>query len=152
MTDTARLTSYICVDDARQAMSFYREVFSAETQFQLDQPDGRVGHAELKLGNDTLMISDEFPEINVLSPKQLGGTATALHLEIPDVDRVIERAINRGATLERPPEDQFYGMRSGTIIDPFGHRWMISTQIEDVSIDEMQRRFKETSGHTSNPS
>lgn len=119
------LTPYLGVDDARRALDWYVEVFDARRRgepYMMD--DGRVGHAELALGDSVLMLADEFPEIGVLGPRARGGTSTTLHLQVPDVDATVARALDHGAELERPVADQPYG-RTGVIVDPFGHRWMI---------------------------
>ena len=136
-----RATPYLCVDDGVRAIEFYRKAFDATEVMRLTQPDGRIGHAELKIGPADLWLSDEFAEMGIRGPKSLGGTPVTIHLYVGDVDAVVARAVAAGATLERPVADQFYGDRSGNLVDPFGHRWMIATHTEDVSPAEMQRRF-----------
>jgi PhnB protein len=106
-------------------------------------PDGRIGHAELQIRDSVVMLSDEFPDMGVVSPQSLGGTPVTLSVYVDDVDSVIDRAVAAGATLERPIEERFYGDRSGQIVDPWGHRWSIATHVEDVPPDEMQRRADE---------
>ncbi len=142
MTD---LEPYLIVADAAAAIDFYVAVFGAVETMRLMQPDGRVGHAELRIGSAGLMLADEFPEFDNLGPLALGGTAVSLHLVVPDVDATVAAAVEAGATLQRPVADEFYGSRSGTIIDPFGHRWNVQTPIEEVSTEEMQRRLDELS-------
>lgn len=135
-----QVTPYLCVDRAADAIDFYTDVFGATERMRMPAPDGKIGHAELQIGDSLIMLSDEFPEMNVRAPKSIGGTPTTLSLYVEDVDRVVQRAVDRGATLLRPVENQFYGDRSGQIEDPFGHRWGIATHVEDVPPDEMQRR------------
>ena len=135
--------AYLCVDDADAAIRFYREAFGATEKFRLVEPGGRVGHAELDFDGDTLMLADEFPEIGVRGPASLGGSPVTIHLHVDDCDAVAQRAAEAGATVETPPTDQFYGERSAVLKDPFGHRWNVGHEIEEVSPSEMQRRFDE---------
>ena len=107
------------------------------------EPSGRVGHAELDFGGTIVMLADEFPEYDFRGPDKLGGTPVIIHLHVDDCDEVIKRAVAAGATIEREPKDEFYGERSGTVRDPFGHRWNIGHHLEDVSPEEMQRRYAE---------
>ena len=137
-----RLTPYLCAKGAAAALEFYARAFGAVETMRLAEPSGRIGHAEFKIGEATVMLADEYPEMQVLSPQSLGGAAVMMHLYVPDVDAFVARAVAAGATLVRPIEDQFYGDRAGTLVDPFGHRWMISTHKEDVSSAEMERRYK----------
>ena len=137
------LFAYLCVDDARQAIAFYGNAFGAREKYRLAEPGGRIGHAELDFGGTTLMLSEEFPEYGIRGPRALGGTPVTIHLHVDDADAVIQRAVAAGAQLEMAPKDQFYGERSGSIRDPFGHRWNIGHSIEDVAPDEMQRRYTE---------
>ena len=139
-------TPYLAVRDAVRALDFYREAFGAKETMRLMQPDGRVGHAEFTIGEAHFMLADEFPEMGVKSPLALGGSPVTLHLYLTDVDAFVAKAVAGGATLQRPVEDQFYGDRSGSLIDPFGHRWLIATHTEDVSGDEMQRRLTKLYG------
>jgi PhnB protein len=134
-------TPYLIVDGAAQAIEFYKQAFGATVSLRLDMPDGRVGHAEVKIGDSIIMLADEFPEIGAKSPKSIGGSATSILLYVEDVDARFNQAIVAGATAERPVKDQFYGDRSGTLEDPFGHKWSVATHTEDVSSDEMQRRL-----------
>jgi uncharacterized glyoxalase superfamily protein PhnB len=132
---------YLCVADASAAIAFYVNAFGAREKFRLVEPSGRIGHAEIELGTMTLMLSDEYPEYGIRGAKAIGETAVTIHLHVDDADAVIRRAAQHGATIEREPSDAFYGERSGVIRDPFGHRWMIGHSIEDVSPEEMQRRY-----------
>jgi PhnB protein len=137
------LFAYLCVKNAAEAIDFYCRAFGAEEKFRLTEPNGRIGHAELDFGGTTLMLADEFPEFGFLAPEPAKSTPVAIHLHVDDADAVIQRAIDAGATMEMKPSDQFYGERSGSIRDPFGHRWSIGHHIEDVTTEEMQRRYTE---------
>lgn len=137
------LFAYLCVEDATKAIEFYTKAFGAEEKFRLTEPSGRIGHAELDFGGTTVMLSDEFPECDIKSPQAIGGTAVTIHIHVDNADEVIRRAVGAGAKIEREATDAFYGERSGTIRDPFGHRWNIGHSIEEVSTDEMQRRYTE---------
>jgi len=139
------LTPYISVKGAAEALAFYRSALGAEELFRLDMPDGRVGHAELRIGDSRMMLADEMPDMAdavARSPRTLGGTTFGLHVYVPDVDAAFRRAINAGGAVKRPVQDQFYGDRSGTFADPFGHVWTLATHIEDVSPEEMRRRIE----------
>lgn len=138
---THELFAYLTVDDAARAIEFYREAFGASEMFRLEEPGGRIGHAELDFDGTTLMLADEFPEIGCRGPKALDATPVTLHLHVDDADEVVRRAVAAGAELVREPEDHFYGERSGTVRDPFGHRWLVGHSIEEVSPQEMQRRY-----------
>ena len=135
------LTPYITVKEAPRAITFYSEAFGAKEVFRLTEPGGKVGHAELDFGGMTLMLSDEYPDFGAFSPVTIGGSPVKLHLYVPDVDATIDRAIQAGATLVRPIKDEFYGDRVGMIADPFGFSWFVSTRKEEVSPEEMQRRW-----------
>jgi PhnB protein len=135
------IVPYITVKGAARAIDFYKQVFGAvEDAARYTEPGGRIGHAELTIAGARLMLSDEHPEIGVLSPETLGGSPMTLHVTVPDAGATIERAAAAGAVIQRAVQDQPYGERSGTIKDPFGHRWMIATPIEEVSKEELQRR------------
>ncbi|MFO1039580.1 MAG: VOC family protein [Geminicoccaceae bacterium] len=138
---TGPLTPYITVKDAGSALAFYRDAFGATERFRLTDPSGRIGHAEMSLGGSSLYLSDEFPDFGALSPTSIGGSPVKLHLYVDDVDSVVAKAAAAGATILRPVSDQFYGDRSGMIVDPFGHAWFIATHREDVTPAEMQRRW-----------
>ena len=135
-----RLSPYLAVAGAADAIEFYMKVFGATERMRLAGPDGRIGHAELDIGDSLLMISDEHPEMGVLGPQSLGGTAVMLTVYVEDVDATFAVALAEGARELRPVADQFYGDRSGQFEDPWGHRWSVQTNIEDVSPDEMARR------------
>ena len=141
------LAPYICVDGAAAAIDFYTQVFGGKERMRMPGPDGRIGHAEIEIGNSVLMLADEHPEIGFRSPASIGGTPVTLHAFVDDVDAVFERALEAGATAVRAVEDQFYGDRSGQFEDPFGHRWNVATHVEDVSEEEMARRAAAVAGH-----
>lgn len=136
------LFAYLCVRDTARAIEFYSRAFGAREKMRLTEPGGRIGHAELDFGCTTLMLADEFPELGIVAPAPGAGTPFTVHLHVDNADEVIGRAVEAGATLEMAPRDQFYGERSGVIRDPFGHRWTIGHHIEDVTPDEMQRRYQ----------
>lgn len=137
---------YLCVADAKSAIDFYKRAFGVSEKFRLTEPSGRIGHAELAFGPMTVMLSDEYPEYGIRSASSIGATAVTIHLHVDDADALIAQAVAAGATLEREPSDAFYGERSGAVRDPFGHRWLIGHSIEEVSPDEMQRRYTELMG------
>jgi PhnB protein len=134
---------YLSVDGAADAIEFYKDNFGAVERMRMAHPDGRVGHAELQFGDCVVMLSDEFPDMGVLGPKSLGGTSVTINLYVDDSDRIFDRAITAGATVVEPVENRFYGDRAGQLLDPWGHRWNISTHVEDVDPEEMQRRAAE---------
>jgi PhnB protein len=138
-----QVSPYLCVDGASAAIEFYQQVFGAKERARMPQPDGKIGHAELELGDSVVMLSDEYPEMSVRSPKTIGGTPVVMSVYVDDVDAVYQRALGAGATAVREVEDQFYGDRTGQFEDPFGHRWSVATHIEDVSPEEMGRRAAE---------
>jgi uncharacterized glyoxalase superfamily protein PhnB len=135
------LFPYLRVREAERAIAFYTAAFGATELFRLSEPSGRIGHAELDFGGMTLMVSEEFPEFGILAPASIGGTSVSLHLHVDDADAAIAKAVAAGATLVREPRDQFYGERSGTVRDPFGHEWLIGHETEKVTPEEMQRRY-----------
>jgi uncharacterized glyoxalase superfamily protein PhnB len=132
---------YLRVRDAGKAIDFYKRAFGAEELFRLTEPAGRIGHAEIRIGTTTLMLSEEYPEMGIVGPQALGGTTFSIHLHVDDADAWIARAVEAGATVVRPATDAFYGERGGTVRDPFGHEWILGHQIEEVSTQEMQRRY-----------
>ena len=134
---------YLRAKDARTSIDFYKQVFGAVEKFRLTEPNGRVGHAELAIGNTTLMWSDEFPEFDIHAPGADAAGTFAIHLHVDDADAMIKRAVAAGARLVRAPQDHFYGERSGAVRDPFGYDWLIGHSIEQVSPGEMQRRYTE---------
>jgi PhnB protein len=135
------VTPYLIVGDGAGAIAFYIKAFGAVERMRHAMPDGRIGHAELTIGDSMIMLADEAPEQNARAPGVFGGSPVGLHLFVEDVDAVVARAVASGATVTRPVADQFYGDRSGTITDPFGHVWYVTTHIEDVSPEEMSRRM-----------
>jgi PhnB protein len=137
---------YLCVDGASNAIDFYKQVFGASERMRMDAPGGKIGHAELGIGDSVIMLSDEFPEMGATSPKKVGGTPVTISVYVEDVDATFDRAVKGGATSLRPVENQFYGDRSGWFEDPFGHRWNVSTHVEDVAPDEMAKRAAEAMG------
>jgi PhnB protein len=138
--DYPQVTPYLCIDGANAAIQFYSDVFGAKERMRMPDKGGRIGHAELQLGEALIMLADEYPEMGIRSPKSVGGTPVTINVYVEDVDDVFERAEKAGAKILRPVEDQFYGDRSGQFEDPFGHRWSVSTHVEDVSPEEMQKR------------
>jgi PhnB protein len=141
-----QVTPYLHVDGASAAIEFYATVFGATERMRMPEPDGRIGHAELQIGESLIMLSDEYPELGVRSPKALGGTSVTMSVYVEDVDGVFDRALQAGATVLRPIQDQLYGDRSGTLEDPFGHRWSVATHIEDVPPAELAARAAAATG------
>jgi PhnB protein len=137
------VTPYLVMDDSAAAIEFYRKAFGAEEVFRFEH-DGRIGHAELRIGDSLVMLSDEWPEYGYRSAKHIGATPVSLMIYVPNVDEVFARAIAAGAVERSPVQDQFYGDRSGNITDPFGHQWTIGTHVKDVPGEEMQRLFRES--------
>jgi PhnB protein len=138
-----RITPYLIIRGAARAIEFYKTVFGATELMRLPAFEGKIGHAELRIGDSVVMLADEYPQIDARSPDAFGGSPVGLLLYIEDVDAVVARALAAGATLKQPVEDKFYGDRSGTIVDPFGHVWHVSTHTEDLSSDEVRRRADE---------
>lgn len=132
---------YLRVRNANEAIEFYKLAFGAIEDFRLSEPTGRVGHAELKFGPQTIMLSDEYPEYGILGPEPGRSLGSAIHLHVNDVDAMTRQAVSAGAKLTMEPADQFHGERSSKVIDPFGHEWYLGSKIENVSREEMQRRF-----------
>jgi PhnB protein len=133
------ITPYLMVRGAARAIAFYRQAFGAEEVMRFDEPDGRIGHAEIRIGDSLVMLADEND--GFVGPQTLGGAGVSLVLYIEDVDATFAQAVAAGATVRRPVADQFYGDRMGTLADPFGHVWSIGTHREDVPVEEMQRRM-----------
>ena len=131
---------YLVVNGAAAAIDFYATVFGAAEVMRMEH-EGRIAHAEIAIGDSHIMLSDEHVEMGFRGPKAFGGSPISVMVYLPDVDAVFGRAVDRGATAERPVEDQFYGDRSGTFVDPFGHRWIVATHVEDVPPEEMERRM-----------
>ena len=135
------ITPYLIIKGAAAAIDFYKQAFGAVELFIMPQPDGRIGHAELKIGDSVIMLADEYPEMQIVGPKTLGNSSVGILLYVDDADAVFGKALSLGASVNKPLTDQFYGDRSGTVVDPFGHKWTIATHKEDVSEEEMQRRL-----------
>jgi len=136
------LNPYLAVNDAAAAIEYYTEVFGAKERLRMDGPDGKIGHAELQIGDSVLMLADPNPQSNYTPPKELGGTSAGLLLYVEDVDAVVTKATETGATLTMPVEDMFWGDRFGQVTDPFGHAWQIATHKEDLSEEEIAERSK----------
>ena len=136
------LTPYLAIDGAAEAIEYYKKAFGAKERARMLAPDGKIGHAELEIGDGLLMLSDTFPQATTRPPKELGGTTTSVFMYVEDVDAVVQRAVDAGATITMEVADQFWGDRFGSIQDPFGHSWSIATHVEDVSPEEMTERAK----------
>ena len=134
------VTPYLIVDGAARAIEFYKQAFGATETFRMERPDGRVGHAEIKIGDSHVMLADEHPEMGARGPQSIGGSPISLVLYVEDVDATVNRAVEAGAKLTRPVANQFYGDRTGGVEDPFGHAWYVATHVEDVAPEEMQKR------------
>jgi PhnB protein len=134
------VTPYLIVKGGAEAIQFYKRAFGAVEQMRMASPDGRIGHAEIKIGDSVIMLADEHPEMGHHSPQSLGGAGVSLMVYVDHVDAVFKQAVASGAKELQPLKNQFYGNRSGTLEDPFGHRWTLATHIEDVAPDEMRRR------------
>jgi PhnB protein len=134
------VTPYLVVDGGAKALDFYKQVFGASERMRMPGPGGKIGHAEISIGDSAIMLADEHPEMGARGPRAYGGAAVSLHLYVPDVDATVKKAVDAGAKLLQPVQDKFYGDRMGTIEDPFGHHWHVSTHKEDVPPDEMKRR------------
>lgn len=141
------VTPYLCVDGAARAIEFYKEAFGATEIMRMEMPGGgKIGHAEIQIGDSRVALADEFPEMNFRSPRALGGPSSHHMIYVEDVDAQVERAVAAGAKLVRPVKDQFYGDRSGSVEDPFGHHWYISTHVEDLSMEEIRQRMEAEMG------
>jgi PhnB protein len=136
------VTPYLMVKDAPRAIDYYKQAFGATELCRFTDPSGRIGHAEIRIGNSPIMLADEFPEMGCVGPQTLKGSPVGILLYVEDADAVFDRAVAAGAKVLRPMKNQFYGDRSGTLDDPFGHRWTIATHKEDVTEEEMERRFE----------
>jgi PhnB protein len=135
------ISPMLCVKDGDKALAFYQQALGFQIILSFKEPDGKLAHAEMKLGEAVIMLSGEYPDYNALSPETIGSSAFKIHLQVDDVDAVVAKAIEAGAKLIRPAENQFYGHRAGTIEDPFGYQWNVSTLVEEVSNEEITRRF-----------
>src|ERR1700694_80626 len=138
-------TPYLIIGGAADAIEFYKKAFGATELFRFPMPDGKIGHAEIKIGNSPIMLADEFPEMGYKGPQSLGGSPVSLMIYVDDVDTVFNRAVDAGATVKEAVSDKFYGDRMGTLTDPFGHWWHVATHKEDVSAEELERRAKAAS-------
>ena len=136
------VTPYLAVEDAAAAIEYYKKAFGASERTRMDAPDGKIGHAELEIGDSRVMLSDPFPQGSVRPPSELGGTSASVFLYVEDVDKVVQRAVDAGAAVTMEVADQFWGDRFGTVTDPFGHVWSIATHVEDVPAEEMAERAK----------
>ena len=136
------VTPYLAVDDAAEAIEYYKKAFGAKERGRMETPDGKIGHAELEIGDSLVMLSDPIPEATTRTPKKLGGTSASVFLYVEDVDAVVKRAVDAGATVTMEVADQFWGDRFGSVQDPFGHSWSIATHVEDVPPEEMAERAK----------
>ena len=143
MSERSVLTMRITCADAARAIDFYKKAFGAVEGLRLDMPDGRVGHAELRIGNAVFEVNDEFPEMNIRGPQAIGGTPATLCIDVDDTDRAVAKAVEAGAKIVKAPSDEFYGYRAARISDPFGHVWAIMTNKEHLSDTEIHRRFAE---------
>ena len=141
------VTPYLIVKGAARAIEFYKQAFGATEKGRMAQPDGRIGHAEIQIGDSCIMLADEFPERNIVGPESLGGTPVMIHIYVEDVDAVAKQAVAAGAKEVLPVQDQFYGDRSGMFTDPFGHKWNISTHKEDLTAEEIGKRAAAAAGH-----
>jgi PhnB protein len=138
-----RVTPYLIVDGAAAAIDFYGSVLGAKERMRMGGPEGRVGHAELEIGDSVVMLADEHPEMDALGPRSVGGTPVSLHVYVEDVDTVFARAVEAGARELQAVEDKFYGDRGGSFEDPFGHHWHVASHVEDIPPDEMAKRAEE---------
>ena len=133
-------TPYLIIEGAADAIEFYKQAFGAVELFRMPGPDGKIGHAEIKIGDSPIMLADAYPDMGYKGPKSLGGSPVSLMIYVEDVDTVFKRAVDAGATVKEVVSDKFYGDRMGTLIDPFGHVWHVATHKEDVSVAEMEKR------------
>jgi PhnB protein len=140
------ITPHVVVRDAARAVDWYTNVLGAEERLRIPVPDGRLMSVELRFGDSTVMLADEFPEMGIVSPQTLGGTYMALHLMVEDVDKVWQRALDAGAEVFHPLQDSFWGERHGQVIDPFGHRWGLAQHLRNVSHEELVRAAQEMFG------
>jgi PhnB protein len=140
------VTPYLIIKNASAALDFYKKAFNATELFRMEMPGDKIGHAEIQIGNSRIMLADEFPEMGYISPQTLGGSPVSLMLYVEDVNSLSDQAVKAGMIVKKPLKDQFYGDRSGTYQDPFGHVWTIATHTEDVSPGEMKKRAAQEHG------
>lgn len=136
----SEVLAYLCVHDCQEAITYYENAFGAEEVFRVQDPDGRIGHVHLKMGASSILVSDEYPEMNILSPQTIGDTAITLHLHVENVDALTDQAVSAGAKVLQLPTDQFWGERTSRLCDPFGHIWLLGQHVEDVDFEEIQAR------------
>jgi PhnB protein len=144
------VTPYLAVDDAAEAIDYYTKAFGAKERVRMETPDGKVGHAELEIGDSLVMLSDPFPQASTKTPSELGGTSVSVFMYVENVDAVVKQAVDAGATVTMEIADQFWGDRFGSVKDPFGHLWSIATHVEDVPPEEMAERAKAAMAAMSN--
>jgi len=135
------VTPYLFIKGAASAIDYYKNIFGAKERMRMPGPNGRVMHAELEIGNSVIMLADENPQVGARSPETIGGASCSFHVYVENVDAIVQKAVDSGGKLARPVKDEFYGDRTGTVIDPFGHIWSIATHIEDVTPEEMKKRM-----------
>ncbi len=140
------ITPYLIVEQGADAIDFYKTAFGAKEVMRIEKSGGKIGHAELKIGDARIMLADEFPEMGANSPAKLGGTPVSIHLYVKNVDGIVAKAVSAGARLARPVETMFYGDRSATVEDPYGHRWYVSTHVENVSLAKIKKRAADMMG------
>jgi PhnB protein len=140
------VTPYLIINGAAAAIEFYQKAFGATELFRMAQPDGKIGHAEIKIGDSPIMLADEFPEMKYFGPKTLGGSSVSILIYVEDVDTVFQQALDAGAEVQKAIEDKFYGDRMGSLVDPFGHVWHVGTHTEDVAPEEMEKRAAAAQG------
>jgi len=143
------VTPYLIIEGATEAIEFYKQAFGAKELFRFPAPEGKIGHAEIKIGDSPIMLADAYPDMGYNGPKSLGGSPVSLMIYVENVDTVFNQAVQAGATVKEAVSDKFYGDRLGSLIDPFGHIWHVSTHKEDVSLEEMERRAKAASAGSS---
>ena len=139
--DSQTVRAHMTVHDAKEAIAFYGRAFGATEMFRLSEPSGRIGHAEIRIGDSILMLNDEYPDFGARSPAATGGSPVAFHVRVADADQAVDRAVKAGATLVRPVQDQFYGDHSGMVACPYGYRWFLAATKEVVSLEDMQKRW-----------
>jgi len=140
------VTPYLIIKGAADAIEFYKKAFGAVELFRFPSPDGKIGHAEIKIGDSPIMLADEYPDMGYKGPQSLGGSPVSIMIYVEDVDTIFKQAVAAGATIKEALQDKFYGDRLGTVTDPFGHTWHVSTHKEDVPLEEMERRAKAAHG------
>jgi PhnB protein len=143
------VTPYLIIEGAAAAIEFYKQAFGAKELFRFPAPEGKIGHAEIKIGDSPIMLADAYPDMGYNGPKSLGGSPVSLMIYVENVDTVFNQAVEAGATVKEAVSDKFYGDRIGSLIDPFGHVWHVSTHKEDVSLEEMEKRAKAASAGSS---